>query len=181
MMRKLIVVDMLKDFLLPGGKLSISSPTEDTTKKLREDAAEYIQNFEGRVYLIMDKHKKGDPEFDQFPEHCVEDTEGAELIDEIKNNLPEGATIIPKVTFNSDSIPPAVIPHNSGQPEIHVIGVCTHICVHDTVAQIANTYKERWGKIADITVHKDLCGDFDPEMAEMCLKRLQNLYGVKVI
>jgi len=188
-MKKLIVVDMQNDFLLPGGKLSISSPDVDTTKELRQGVGEFAKNFDGRVICTADSHELDDPEFKQFPPHCIKDTEGAELCDEVKNALGSLDKTVTKLTFNSDGIPVMVMPYYIYKAkeevltpfEIHIVGVCTHICVHDIASQIANTYKERWGVLADITIHRDLCGDFDPEMAEMCLKRLQNLYGVKVV
>ena len=57
--------------------------------------------------------------------------------------------------------------------EIEVVGVCTSICVMDTVGGLANRdYK--------ITVPVKGVADFDPEMHQFSLKRMEKIYGADV-
>ena len=85
-----------------------------------------------------------------------------------------------KASFNSSDIS-KYIAMTHKDSEIYVVGVCTHICIHDIVAGIVNEFKNRHDKLPDLKILKDMTGDFDIEMADFALKRLKNLYGVEVI
>jgi nicotinamidase/pyrazinamidase len=73
-------VDTQADFMLPGGKLYVPG-AEKLIPNLRRltDAAR-----EGRVFLVSDadSHTPEDPEFQQWPPHCLRGTPGAEIIPE---------------------------------------------------------------------------------------------------
>jgi nicotinamidase/pyrazinamidase len=74
-------VDTQRDFMLPGGKLYVPGAEERIPNmKLLVDAARG-----GRVLLVSDAclHAPDDPEFAQFPPHCVRGTEGAEIVPEL--------------------------------------------------------------------------------------------------
>ena len=71
-------VDAQEDFLKPGGKLYVPG-AEKLLPNIRRltDAAR-----QGRVFLVSHGciHTKDDPEFEQFPPHCIRDTPGARSI-----------------------------------------------------------------------------------------------------
>jgi nicotinamidase/pyrazinamidase len=73
-------VDTQADFMLPSGKLYVPG-AEKFLPKLRQltDAAR-----EGRAFLVSHGcfHAPNDPEFAQFPPHCVRGTAGAEFVPE---------------------------------------------------------------------------------------------------
>src|SRR5208283_2389088 len=73
-------VDAQRDFMLPGGKLYVPG-AEKLLPNIRRltDAAR-----QGRVFLVSHGcfHTPNDPEFKIFPPHCVQGTEGAELVPE---------------------------------------------------------------------------------------------------
>jgi nicotinamidase/pyrazinamidase len=75
-------VDTQADFMLPGGKLYVPG-AEKTIPNLKRlvDAAR-----QGRVLLVSDacQHTPNDPEFRDFPPHCVRGTPGAEIIPEAR-------------------------------------------------------------------------------------------------
>lgn len=56
---------------------------------------------------------------------------------------------------------------------VEVLGVCTNICVMDTVGGLAN-------RDYTITVPRAGVADFDPEFHEFALKRMDKIYGAKV-
>jgi len=175
----LIVVDMQNDFLLNTGSLNLGHDT----KELRENVAKFVSGFDGRIFLTADNHKEDDCEFKTFPKHCIENTEGLELVDELKEVL-EGKDfqVLAKKSFTGGAILNLADElAERGTKDIHVVGVCTHICVHDVVGSIVNHTKNKYGYIPSITVYNDLVDDFDPEMEHFSLKRMQNLYGVKVL
>ena len=71
-------VDVQADFMLPGGKLYVPG-AEKLLPNIRKltDAAR-----RGEVFLVShgDSHPPNDPEFKQFPPHCLKGTPGAELV-----------------------------------------------------------------------------------------------------
>jgi nicotinamidase/pyrazinamidase len=73
-------VDTQEDFMTPGGKLYVPG-AERLLPNIRRltDAAR-----QGRVLLVSHGciHTKNDPEFAQFPPHCISGTPGAKLVAE---------------------------------------------------------------------------------------------------
>lgn len=73
-------VDTQADFMLPGGRLYVPG-----AEKIIPNISRLVdQARQGRVLLISsaDAHEQDDPEFQQWPPHCVKSTPGAELIPE---------------------------------------------------------------------------------------------------
>lgn len=179
MSKALIVVDCQNDFLLNEGSLNIGHDTKD----IRENIASLVKNFEGHLYLTLDSHQDDDCEFQTFPKHCIVNTYGHQIIDEIDNVLKNR----PFDLFSKKSFTGAFIINLANKladndiKEIHVIGVCTHICIHDIIATIVNHTKDVHGYIPEVIVHEKLVDDFNPEMAKFALQRMQNLYGVKLV
>lgn len=75
-------VDAQADFMLAGGKLYVPG-AEKIIPNINRLVAQARQ---GRVLLISsaDAHQPDDPEFQQWPPHCVKGTAGAELIPEAR-------------------------------------------------------------------------------------------------
>jgi len=75
-------VDAQADFMLPSGKLYVPGAEKIilNMNRLVEAARQ------GRVLLISsaDAHAPDDPEFREWPPHCVKDTAGAELVPEAR-------------------------------------------------------------------------------------------------
>ena len=71
-------VDTQADFMLPDGKLYVPGAEHLLPNIMRL----VDQAREGRVLLISHGciHVENDPEFDEFPAHCVRDTPGAEFV-----------------------------------------------------------------------------------------------------
>ena len=57
---------------------------------------------------------------------------------------------------------------------VEVIGVCTSICVMDTVGGLAN-------RDYNTVVHSHCVADFDPAAHEVAMARMAGLYGAKII
>lgn len=172
MNKLLIVIDMQNDFLLPDGKLYIGRDMTDYISR----CVKFIKEFDGEVIYTQDIHNSWDQELTRFPMHCMEATDGSELVEE----LPLKGRIFRKNVF-ADS---GVISYNQllRSREIHFIGVCTHICVHDNISLIANylgSFNLESGP-TKLILHRDLVEDFDKEMEDFAIKRLRNLYGVEI-
>ena len=83
-------VDTQVDFMLPGGKLYVPGAENLllNLKRLTDQARQ------GRVLLISHGciHPENDPEFAQFPAHCIRDTPGAKFVPQ---SLADRVTIVP--------------------------------------------------------------------------------------
>ena len=143
-------VDTQADFMLPGGKLYVPGAEKliPNLKRLT-DAARH-----GRVFIIGDActHTPDDPEFAQFPPHCIRGTPGAEIIPETRAEkvlfVPNrvGAAIpatlaefqqviLEKQTLNvfdnpnTEKVLEGVSGFTDADAEIFVFGVVTEYCV----------------------------------------------------
>ena len=79
-------VDVQADFMLPGGKLYVPGAEKilPNIHKLTDAARQ------GEVFLVSHGcfHPSDDPEFKQFPPHCVKGTPGADFVPEaLANNF----------------------------------------------------------------------------------------------
>ena len=77
-----IVVGMLKDFMEEKGALFCGNECRKIIPFIA-DTLEHMRNEGATVIFLGDCHDKDDKEFTLFPPHCIINTEGAELIDEL--------------------------------------------------------------------------------------------------
>lgn len=139
-------VDVQADFMLPGGALYVAG-AEKILPNIRKltDAAR-----RGEVFLVSHGcfHPGGDPEFSQFPPHCLKGTPGAEFVPEgladkiirLENDgaaeLPEDLheyqqILLEKQTFDIFETlhADALVERLGNAAEFVVFGVVTEICV----------------------------------------------------
>ncbi|MHC1566982.1 MAG: cysteine hydrolase family protein [Candidatus Syntropharchaeia archaeon] len=79
----LIVVDMQKDFCHEDGRLYVGESVKKIIPNIRF-LIEKAKEKEIPIVFTQDWHRRDDREFDVWGEHCIEGTEGAEIIDEVK-------------------------------------------------------------------------------------------------
>lgn len=171
-MKATIVVDMLNDFAKPDGKLYCGPTIDKIIPKIAERLKKAEDDPGNLVIHICDSHEPYDEEFDRFPPHAVEGTEGAEIITELEPN--DDVFVLGKTRYNGFfGTDLGALLRLYEVHEVTVVGCCTSICVMDTVGGLANRdYK--------VFVPKDEVADFDPEMHEFALKRMQMLYGAEI-
>ncbi len=122
-MKFLIVVDMQVDFIT--GSLGSKA-----AEAIVPNVLDKIKSFDGKVIFTRDTH------FDDYMqtqegkklpvEHCIKDTEGWQICDELK---PYANEIVDKITFGSTSLPKIIKNHTRDIEEIELCGLCTDICV----------------------------------------------------
>jgi nicotinamidase/pyrazinamidase len=148
-------VDAQADFMLPGGKLYVPG-----AEKIMANLNRLVEQArQSRVLLISsaDAHQPDDPEFREWPVHCVKGTAGAELVPEARaarqlvipnrenfvfpDDLPSyQQVLLEKNTldvFDNPNTDPllsrlAASQKSSGgsNPDFLVFGVVTEYCVH---------------------------------------------------
>ena len=169
--KALIIVDMLNDFIDQKGALYCGSQARKIIPFVRDRLSTFRKNGDLVIYL-RDSHAENDLEFTKFPKHCVTDTWGSEIIHEISPVLEE--KIITKTRYSGfygtdlDKILEDANPN-----EVEVVGVCTSICVMDTVGGLAN-------RDYNILLPANGVADFDNAMHDFSLKRMKQVYGARI-
>lgn len=170
-MKALLVIDMLKDFIEKGGALDCG----DESRRIIPFVKQKIEAFHrsgNPVIFIKDSHREDDPEFKMFPRHCVKGTRGAEIIADLP--VAAGDVIVEKTRYSAfyGTILDQAL-KDRAVTEAHVVGVCTSICVMDTVGDLRDRdYR--------VVVYKDGVADFDPGAHRFSLRRMEMIYGAAV-
>lgn len=169
--RALLVIDMLKDFIEKDGALYCGEAAERIVPFIKSKIDEFRKEKSPVIYIV-DSHDADDEEFKLFPKHCVSGTKGAQIIDELKS---EDAKRIEKKTYDgyyNTSL--GEIFQKSGIDEVHLVGVCTSICIMETASSLAKRgYK--------IIVYKDGVADLNEKSHNFALERMKSLYGAEIV
>lgn len=174
--RAVIVIDMLVGFCRRG---SLYSPRYDRLVPRLHQRLESAEAEGVPIVFLVDSHAPGDPEFDVFPQHCVEGSGEDEIIPELKESADRN-TVVRKHTFSGfwETDLEAVL--ESLAPElIEVTGVCTDICVLHTVYDLRVRGYE-------VLVRKDLVETYDApghdaeEFNRFALAHVRDVLGARV-
>lgn len=129
----ILVVDMLNDFMKPGGKMVL-----DTGKFIIESSSRLIERARNNgipIVYVNDSHRPGlrqDREFKKRAEHCIERTWGAEVIRELKPQ--EGDFVVKKRRFSGFYETDLDLTLKDLEIDtVVIIGVVTNICVRSTI------------------------------------------------
>ncbi|MGB8013470.1 MAG: isochorismatase family cysteine hydrolase [Terriglobales bacterium] len=178
-------VDVQADFMLPGGKLYVPG-AEKLLPNIRKltDAAR-----RGDVFLVShgDFHKANDPEFKDFPPHCLKGTPGADLVPEalaanlvrvendVNAKLPddlfryqqiilEKQTLDIFETYHADEL----VERLGNAAEFIVFGVVTEYCVSCAVKGLLKRKRR-------VAVVSDAIATLAPEAGSKALAEFQTL------
>ncbi len=183
-------VDVQADFILPGGKLYVPG-AEKLLPNIRQltDAAR-----RGEVFLVSHGcfHPANDPEFKQFPPHCLKGTPGAELVPEalaknfvrVKN---DPIASLPKTLFKYQQIileketldvfesrhADELVERLGNAAEFVVFGVVTEYCVSLAVKGLLKRKRR-------VAVVRDAIETLASEVGNKTLAELQSL-GAKLV
>ncbi len=183
-------VDVQADFMLPGGKLYVPG-AEKLLPNIRKltDAVR-----RGDVFLVShgDFHPGNDPEFKQFPPHCLKGTAGAELVPEaladnfvrVENNvnakLPEDLFKYQQIILEKQTLDifdtrhaDALVERLGKTAEFVVFGVVTEYCVSCAVKGLLKRKRR-------VAVVRDAIETLAPEVGSKTLTELQSL-GARLV
>jgi nicotinamidase/pyrazinamidase len=177
-------VDTQADFMLPGGKLYVPG-AEKLLPNIRKltDAARH-----GKAFLVSHGcyHTPDDPEFQQFPPHCVKGTPGSEFVAEALTNdvvrVPNQEKAWPgkvhhhkQVLFEKQTLDifqsrhaHKVIEDLPPDTEFLVFGVVTEYCVRLAAKGLLERGRS-------VSVIRDAIETLNPVEGDRTLKELQNL------
>ena len=170
--RALIVVDMLNDFVDEKGTLYCGPSAQEIIPFIKDRIADYRKTGSSVIY-IQDSHSEDDKEFEKFPKHSVSGTWGHQIVPELAPRQED--VVIQKRRYSGffeTELGDLLRKHDIR--DVEVVGVCTNICVMDTVGGLAN-------RDYNITVPRAGVADFDPEFHEFALKRMGKIYGARIV
>ena len=183
-------VDVQADFMLPGGKLYVPG-AEKLLPNIRKltDAAR-----RGEVFLVSHGcfHPANDPEFKQFPPHCLKGTAGAEFVPEalatkfvrVENDvtakLPEDLSKYQQIILEKQTLDvfesrhaDKLVERLGNTAEFVVFGVVTEYCVSLAVKGLLKRKRR-------VAVVRDAIETLAPKVGNKTLAELQSL-GAKLV
>lgn len=171
-MKALLVIDMLNDFINEDGALETGEAGRAILPFVKSKINDYREQGHPIIY-ICDNHETDDKEFDMFPIHCVKNTDGSKIIDQLE--LQKADKIILKRRYSAFyGTDLDLYLREKGITEISLLGVCTNICVLYTSADARNiSYK--------VNVYKEGVASFDEAAHEFALKEMGTTLGCTVI
>jgi len=183
-------VDVQTDFMLPGAKLYVPG-AEKLLPNIRKltDAAR-----RGEVFLVSHGcfHTANDPEFKQFPPHCLKGTPGADFVPEaladnfvrVENDanakLPEDLSKYQQIILEKQTLDvfesrhaDELVERLGDSAEFVVFGVVTEYCVSLAVKGLLKRNRQ-------VAVVRDAIETLAPEVGNKTLADLQSL-GAKLV
>lgn len=182
MEKALLNIDYTNDFVAPDGKLTCGEPGQQLLPYICNLTRQFINAGELVVFPI-DLHIENDvfhPETNQFPPHNIINTAGRELYSELNDIYQEckenkSVLWIDKTRFSAFTGTDLEIKlRERGINEIHLVGVCTDIC-------ILHTAIDAYNKGFKIIVHEQGVASFNAAGHEWALGHFKNTLGAKVI
>jgi nicotinamidase-related amidase len=180
--RALINIDYTVDFVAPDGALTCGISGQLLEEVNTQLTKEFMSNGDFVVFAI-DVHEKEDsyhPETKLFPPHNIRDTRGRELYGSLKE-LYEGNKELDHVYYLDKTRYSAfagtdleIKLRERGITELHLIGVCTDICVLHTAVDAHN-------KGFNIVIHKNAVASFNQAGHEWALGHFEHSLGATIM
>ena len=170
----LVVVDMQKDFV--SGVLGTQE-----AQAIVGNVCGKIRAFDGEILVTLDTHDVNylqTQEGKYLPvEHCIKDTDGWQLEEEVKAALLKkekaGSKVVyfEKPTFGSTNLANYLARRNTDDPigQITLIGVCTDICVVSNALLLKAVLPE-----LEVRIDPDCCAGVTPEKHQAALETMRS-------
>lgn len=179
--KALINVDYTFDFVAENGTLTCGQPGQAIEQRITEITKEFISANDFTVFAI-DVHEKEDqfhPETKLFPPHNLRQTEGRELYGALKevydqNKNAENVYYLDKTRYSAFAGTDLEIKlRERGISEVHIVGVCTDICVLHTAVDAYN-------KGFQIVIYKDAVASFNEMGHQWALGHFEKTLGAVI-
>lgn len=181
-MKALISIDYTNDFVATDGVLTTGEFGQAIENQVVQITQKFMDENEFIVYAI-DRHDPSDPyhpEYNLFPSHNVMGTNGRVLYGNLAQvyELSKDKALVYWLdkrhysAFSGTDLDIRLRERNI--TELHLIGVCTDICVLHTAVDAYNLGYE-------IYVHRSAVASFDPAGHEWALKHFETVLGAKIV
>lgn len=180
--KALINIDYTYDFVADNGNLTCGEAGQLIENEIVRLTEAFIQNKDYVVFAI-DAHDELDthhPESALFPAHNIKGTSGRELYGNLANvyeanQANENVYYFDKTRYSAFAGTDLEIKlRERGIEELHLVGVCTDICVLHTAVDAYN-------KGFQIVVHKDAVASFNEIGHEWSLGHFVSTLGAQVV
>lgn len=180
MKKALLVVDYTVDFVALDGKLTCGEPGIALEAYITSLTEQFLD--EGHfVAFPVDVHDENDPyhpETKQFPPHNIRGTAGRHLYGSLQTlyeKRKEEIHWMDKTRFSAFAGTDLdILLRARGITELHLVGVCTDICIlHTSVDAYNKGYK--------IVVHEKGVASFNPAGHEWALGHFEHTLGATII
>ncbi|USY56803.1 cysteine hydrolase [Bacillus sp. 1780r2a1] len=181
-MRALINIDYTNDFVDDKGALTCGEPGQRIESEIVSLTKEFIDNGDYVVFAI-DLHEENDqyhPETKLYPPHNIRETKGRSLygrLQEVYDTYTESQNTywMDKTRYSAFAGTNLEMKlRERGITEVHLIGVCTDICVLHTAVDAYN-------KGFNITVYEKAVASFNQAGHEWALTHFTNSLNATVI
>lgn len=181
MKKALINIDYTNDFVADDGALTCGEPGQAIEKAIVEITKEFIENNDYVVFAI-DVHTANDPlhpETRLFPPHNLEGTDGRKLFGALQevyeaNKQRENVYWMDKTRYSAFAGTDLELKLRArGITELHLVGVCTDICVLHTAVDAYN-------KGFQVVIHEKAVASFDPQGHEWALRHFKGSIGATI-
>ncbi|WP_442601753.1 cysteine hydrolase family protein [Paenibacillus sp. KN14-4R] len=176
-MKALIVIDYTVDFVV--GKLPVGEPAIAIESRIVELTESFIQQGEF-VVMAVDLHHQDDPHHPEtklFPPHNIQGTPGRDLYGQLKDTYEGNRSHIywmDKTRYSAFCGTDLELQlRNRGIQELHLVGVCTDICVLHTAVDAYN-------KGFDLVIHEDAVASFNESGHTWALGHFRDSLGANI-
>lgn len=182
MTRALINIDYTVDFVADKGALTCGAPGQEIEEEITKITNDFITNKDFVVFAI-DAHRENDsnhPEAKLFPPHNIIGSEGRLLYGALNTvyqtyRFDDNVHWIDKTRYSAFAGTDLEIKlRERGITEVHLVGVCTDICVLHTAVDAYN-------KGFKIVIHQAAVASFNQAGHEWALQHFKQSLGAEVL
>ncbi|WP_079477770.1 cysteine hydrolase family protein [Halobacillus salinus] len=181
MKRALLNIDYTNDFVAEDGALTCGKPGQVIEPYVAELTNQFIKDGDFVVFAV-DVHEQDDPfhpESKLFPPHNIRGTDGRTLYGNVRlsyeaNKGHSNVMFLDKTRYSAFAGTELELKlRERGITELHLVGVCTDICVLHTAVEAYNAGY-------DIVIHKDGVASFNEAGHEWALGHFESVLGATV-
>lgn len=179
--KALLNIDYTVDFVADEGALTCGKPGQELERNIVALTENFIKEGAYTVFAV-DVHDKDDaqhPESKLFPPHNIRNTKGRELYGRLQetyevNQTEKNVYYMDKTRYSAFAGTDLEIKlRERNIEEVHLVGVCTDICVLHTAVDAYN-------KGFRIVVYKDAVASFNPAGHDWALGHFESSLGAEV-
>ncbi|WP_025028420.1 cysteine hydrolase family protein [Caldalkalibacillus mannanilyticus] len=180
--KALINIDYTWDFVADQGALTCGKPAQEIEEAIVNITEEMIKN-QDFVVFALDVHEEGDPfhpETSLFPPHNLRGTKGRDLYGRLHelykvNQERDNVYSLDKTRYSAFAGTDLEIRlRERGITEVHLVGVCTDICVLHTAVDAYN-------KGFQIVIHEKAVASFNQAGHEWALGHFKGCLNAKIV